>query len=288
MNDSEFTVGELLIKGFNILKEENIPSYKLDCQLLLGKAINKDKLFIMINRDYKVSKSETDEYFRLVNIRKNKMPVKYILGECEFMSLNFNIKKGVLIPRPDTEILVEEAINDIIGNEYKNICDLCCGSGIIGISIAKYTDNTHIDCYDIEEIPLEVTRDNIYLNNMQDRVSVYKSDLLMYAIKEDKKYDMIVSNPPYIKDIVIEDLMDDVKKFEPYEALSGGEDGLDFYRRIIEESKVVLKKNGIIAFEIGYDQGEDVMKLLKENNFSNIECKKDLAGLDRVIKGRKL
>ncbi|MEW9094468.1 MAG: peptide chain release factor N(5)-glutamine methyltransferase [Clostridiaceae bacterium] len=288
MNTSEFTIGELLIKGFNILKEESIPSYKLDCQLLLAKAINKDKLFIMINRDYKVSKSEMDEYLRLVNIRKNKMPVKYILGECEFMNLNFKIKEGVLIPRPDTEILVEEAINDIIENEYKNICDLCCGSGAIGISIAKYTDNTQIDCYDIEDIPLEVTRDNIYLNSMQDRVSVYKSDLLMYAIKEDKKYDMIVSNPPYIKDVVIEDLMDDVKKFEPYEALSGGEDGLDFYRRIIEESKVVLKRNGIIAFEIGYDQREDVMNLLKENNFCDIECKKDLAGLDRVVKGRKL
>ncbi|WP_027623661.1 peptide chain release factor N(5)-glutamine methyltransferase [Clostridium lundense] len=279
-------IGKLLISGFQILKEVGIESYKLDCQLLLSKILKKDKLFIMLNRDFKVEKEEAEEYFKLVNLRKNKMPIKYILGECEFMGLNFNVKEGVLIPRPDTEILVQYSLKDIEENNYKHICDVCCGSGIIGISVGKLTEDTLVDCFDIMDTPLEVTKKNILFHKLEERVKVYKSDLLKYAIENCRKYDMIISNPPYIKENIIETLMDDVKNYEPHVALSGGEDGLNFYRKIIEESKLLLNKNGSIAFEIGYDQGEEVMTLLKNNDFYNIECIKDLAGLDRVVKGR--
>ncbi|WP_343770686.1 peptide chain release factor N(5)-glutamine methyltransferase [Clostridium malenominatum] len=282
------TIGELLIKGFNILREENIPSYRLDCQLLLGKVINKDKLFIMLNRDLEISLKEVEEYFKLVNLRKNKMPVKYILGQCEFMNLDFLIKEGVLIPRPDTEILVEKVIEEVTKNKYETLCDLCCGSGIIGISLAKYKENTLVDCYDIEDIPLEVTYKNILLHNLHERVKVYRSDLLTYAINENKKYDVVVSNPPYISEEDMKELMEDVKNYEPHRALHGGEDGLDFYRKIVFQSRDILNSKGMIAFEIGYNQGKEVMSLLEEDGFEEIECIKDLAGLDRVVVGKKL
>jgi release factor glutamine methyltransferase len=281
----ELNIGQLLTRGFQILKEAGIDSYKLDCQLLLAKVLTKDKLFIMLNRDVNVDREKAEEYFKLVNLRKDKMPIKYILKECEFMGFNFNISEGVLIPRPDTETLVQCALKDIEKNNYKQICDVCCGSGIIGISIGKLTEDTFIDCFDIMDIPLKITESNILLHKLKHRVRVYKSDLLKYAIDNGKRYDMVVSNPPYIKEEIIETLMEDVKNYEPHIALNGGEDGLNFYRKIIEQSKILLNANGGIVFEIGYDEGEEVMRLLKDNGFYNIECIKDLSGLDRVVKG---
>ncbi|STA91402.1 methyltransferase [Clostridium cochlearium] len=193
------TIQELLSEGIKSLKEVGIESYILESQLLLGKVINKDRLFIMVNKDYKVSDEEKRQYLKLIDIRKKRMPIKYILGTCEFMGIPFKIKEGVLIPRPDTEILVEKSIETIKKNNYRNISDVCCGSGIIGISIASFIDNVNIDCFDIEDIPLEVSKENIKLNNLEEKVKVFKSNLLEDAIKSSKKYDMIVSNPPYIK-----------------------------------------------------------------------------------------
>lgn len=279
------TIQELLSEGIKSLKEAGIESYILEAQLLLGKVINKDRLFIMVNKDYKVSDEEKRQYLKLIDIRKKRMPIKYILGTCEFMGIPFKIKEGVLIPRPDTEILVEKSIETIKKNNYKNITDVCCGSGIIGISIASFIDNVNIDCFDIEDIPLEVSKENIKLNNLEEKVKVFKSNLLEDAIKSSKKYDMIVSNPPYIKKREIKNLMEDVKNYEPHIALDGGEDGLYFYKEILKQSKSLLNPGGAIAFEIGYDQKEEVSCILESNEFINIECYKDLAGLDRVIIG---
>ncbi|QBD86396.1 peptide chain release factor N(5)-glutamine methyltransferase [Clostridium tetani] len=279
------TIQDLLSEGIKSLKEVGIESYILESQLLLGKVINKDRLFIMINKDYKVSKEEKDQYLKLIDIRKEKMPIKYILGKCEFMGLSFKIREGVLIPRPDTEILVEKSIEIIRKNHYKNISDVCCGSGIIGISIATFVDKVNVECFDVEEIPLKVTEENIKLNRLEGKVKVFKSNLLEYAIKNSIKYDMIVSNPPYIKKREITNLMEDVKNYEPHIALDGGEDGLYFYKNIVKQSKHLLNSGGTIAFEIGYDQKEEVSCILESNGFVNIECYKDLAGLDRVVIG---
>lgn len=278
-------IGEALIKGYDILKRENIDTYMLDTNLLLGKVLNKDKLFIMLNRDSEISDDKIHEYFNLINLRKDKMPIKYILGECEFMGLDFNVKKGVLIPRCDTEILVENALEKIKNNDYINIADICCGSGAIGISVGKFLDNTNVYCCDISKVACNVTLENINKFNLKNRVKVYESDLLNESIENKRKFDVILSNPPYIETNVIPKLMEDVKKYEPYIALCGGEDGLDFYRRITKQSLKVLNKNGIIGFEIGYNQREDVSNILLENGFSKIECIKDLSGMDRVIFG---
>ncbi|MEL7596619.1 MAG: peptide chain release factor N(5)-glutamine methyltransferase [Clostridiaceae bacterium] len=278
-------IGELLIKGYNILKSENIETYMLDTQLLLQRVLKKDKLFIMLNRELEVSEEDAKEYLGLIELRKNKMPVKYILEECEFMGINFNIREGVLIPRGDTEVLVEEALDKIKENNYIDICDVCCGSGAIGISVGKILENTRIYCYDISHTACEVTLENINKFNLEDRIKVCKSDLLEEAIESGRRFNVVLSNPPYIRKDVIPTLMEDVKNYEPYIALCGGDDGLEFYRKITKQSLEVLKQGGMIGFEIGHDQKEDVCNILFKNGFEEIRCIKDLAGLDRVVVG---
>lgn len=286
MEKSKLNVGELLKQGYESLKSVGLHTYQLDCELLLGKIINKDRLFMLLNRDYKVNQAQADEYLALIDKRKNKMPIKYMLEECEFMGIPFYVKEGVLIPRPDTEVLVESAVEEIRKNNLENICDVCCGSGIIGISIAKLIEDVKVICCDISDTAYEVTSENIDKLYVKDKVEVFKSDLLESFINKGQKFDMIVSNPPYIRKDVVETLMDDVKDYEPYEALCGGEDGLDFYRKIILQSKKLLNENGILIFEIGYDQNESVSSILKQNGFGEISCIKDLAGKDRVVKGK--
>lgn len=297
-------IQEALIEGYNILKKNNIDTYMLDAQLLLSKAINKDKMFIIMNRDAKITEIEEKTFFEYINLRSEKMPIKYITGQCEFMSLDFCIKPGVLIPRPDTELLVQWGIDKLkfkIDNNINTIkvCDLCCGSGIIGLSVAKYildyieTKNQskilktefNVELYDISEIAIELTNNNIKSLGLESICKARNSDLLDSAINNNSKFDILLSNPPYISIEDMETLMDDVKNYEPELALCGGTYGLDFYRKIIYESKRVLKVTGYIGFEIGYDQGNAVSTLLKENNFKDVEIMKDLNGLDRVVVG---
>lgn len=281
-------IGQLLSKGYNILKNADIESYQLDCQLLLCKVLKKDKLFIISNRDIDVSDDEVQKFFNLIKLRQNKMPLKYILGECEFMGIDFKIRPGVLIPRPETEILVEEVIEDIKKYSYNSICDVCCGSGVIGLSIAYFIENVQVSCCDISDMAVKLTNENLNnfkINEENKKVEVIKSDLLNFALNSNKKFDVIVSNPPYIKSESIKTLMKDVKDYEPYNALCGGEDGLDFYRKIIFQSTKVLNKKGLLAFEIAYDQGEVVQHMLLNNGFKDVSCIKDLSGNDRIIKG---
>lgn len=286
MKNYKSKIGELLKEGYQILKEEGIESYALDCDLLLGKVVKKDRLFLLLNRDYELNHKEIEEFYRLLKLRKNKMPIKYMLGECEFMGLPFYIREGVLIPRPDTEILVECAMEEIKKNKFKNICDVCCGSGIIGITIAKLLKDVNVKCSDISHTAYEVTSENIKRLGVGERVQVIESDLLGKFIENKERFDVVVSNPPYIRKNVIGTLMEDVKNFEPYEALCGGEDGLNFYREITSESLKLLNNGGMLLFEIGYDQKDSVSNLLKENGFVEVECLKDLSGKDRVIKGK--
>lgn len=276
-------IQQLLSNGYEILKNNNIDNYILDCQLILAKVLNYDRVSILINRNKEVDDSKINEFYKLIDLRKNKMPVKYITEEAEFMGISFYIKQGVLIPRPDTEILVEEVLNKIKNKTDVSICDVCCGSGVIGLSISKISETSKVICSDISETAKEVTTRNIEILSLNDRASFIKSDLLQFAISNNQKFDIVVSNPPYIRTDVIPTLMEDVKNYEPYIALWGGEDGLDFYKNITKQSLKVLKDGGILAFEIGYDQAKDVKAILEANGFQNIKIIKDLAGLDRVV-----
>lgn len=279
-------IQELLKFGYDTLKKVNIDTYMLDTQLILAEVLKVDKLFIITNRDMTVEDKIADEYIRLIKLREKKMPVKYIIKQAEFMGIDFFIKEGVLIPRGDTEILVEETLKEIKINSYKNICDVCCGSGAIGVAIAYYEEATNVICYDISDIALEVTKENVNKHKLNHRIEVNKSDLLSDAIKNKEKFDVVVSNPPYIKKDIIDTLMEDVKNYEPFIALCGGEDGLYFYRKLVIQSKEILNIGGTLLFEIGYDQKEEVMKLMKDSGFKDVICIKDLSGNDRVVKGK--
>ena len=278
-------IGELLIDGNKILKEANIDTYILDTQLLLGKVLGKDKLYLITNKEEEVSKFKEREFYSLIEKRKNKMPISYILKTTEFMGLDLHVEEGVLIPRGDTEILVEETLKFMDEDKEYEVCDLCCGSGAIGISIAHFRENTKVDLIDYYDVPEKVTKRNIVKQKLSNRAKFIKSDLLNEVINQQKKYDILVSNPPYIKEEVIDTLMEDVKDYEPHTALSGGDDGLYFYKKIVDDSDKILKENGVLAFEIGHDQGKEVSDLMIEKGYKNVRVVKDLAGHDRVVVG---
>lgn len=278
------TIKDILFKAYNILKGTSNEFYVSDSQILLQYVLKRDRLFILTNMEYNIGEKECKEYLKYIELRKNKMPIKYITKHSEFMGLDFYVDDGVLIPRSDTEILVEEVIKIIEKNKFNSVCDVCTGTGAIGLSIANYVKDIKLLCVDISDIAINVcsiNKENLKLNE----VRIEKSDLLNEAILRNDKFDVIVSNPPYISGKEIENLMDDVKNFEPHIALYGGEDGLDFYRKITKQSLRVLNSNGLLAYEIGYDQGESVRNILLDNGFSNVEVIKDLGHNDRVVLG---
>lgn len=285
IEDLNKTIEELINTGTKTLKDNGIDTARLDTELLLGNVIEKERLYLITHKEETIGKDQCDEFFELIEKRRKKMPVKYILNKCEFMGIDLHVEEGVLIPRDDTELLVDEVLKNILEDDEKQICDLCCGSGAIGISLACLRKNIKVDLLDYYSIPEKVTLINIEKHNLQGRVSFSKSDLLDVSIKASKKYDIIVSNPPYIEEEEIEKLMDDVQKYEPHTALSGGIDGLDFYRKIVNQSIEVLNENGILAFEIGYNQGKAVKSLMEENNFKDVRVIKDFASLDRIVIG---
>ena len=205
------------------------------------------------------------------------------------MGLDFFVKEGVLIPRPDTETLVEEII-ELCKNksEQINILDIGTGSGSITVSLAKYIENSKVMSFDISDIPLEVGKINAINNEVDNKIEFVKSDVFSAIEDTEKQFDVIVSNPPYIPKKDIETLHTQVKDYEPYNALEGGEDGLDFYRQITKESIDYLKQGGILAYEVGHDQAEDVSEIMKSYGYTKIYKKKDIQGIDRVVIGFKL
>lgn len=230
------------------------------------------------------SNEQYNKYIEYINRRASKEPYAYIIGRKEFMKLDFKVNKNVLIPREDTEVLIQEII-DLASKEYSSdkkvkILDMCTGSGCIAISLGKYIENAEITAVDISNEALQVAKENAIINNVN--VTFINSNLFD---KIEERFDIIVSNPPYIKKDVIDTLQEEVKN-EPILALDGGESGLDFYKKITKEALEHLNINGILAFEIGYDQGNEVAKILEENDFKDIEIKKDISGNDRVVMGK--
>ncbi len=251
----------------------------LDATILLKTACNCDRLFLIKNNDKPLSLSEENLYKEYLSLRLTSMPIAYITGHKEFMGLDFSVNKNVLIPRPDTEILVEYAI----ACGKKEILDIGTGSGAIAVSLAKYIKDSHIKACDISCDALSLAKINAQNNDVS--VDFFHLDILNSDIVGN--FDLIVSNPPYIRNDVIKALDKTVKDFEPFIALSGGDDGLIFYREIIKKAYPALNSGGILALEIGYDQAQEVYSLLAENNYTDLKILKDLSGCDRVAIGIK-
>lgn len=273
------TIKQAITKGMIMLKSNNIESPKLKARLLLQYVLDKPRQYIIVYDNKEIDKQQQWQYF--INIEKltKGVPLQHITHRQEFMKMDFFVNEDVLIPRPDTEILVEEVIK--IAQKYNSpkILDLCTGSGAIAISIKKFVPNADITAVDISEKALEVAQKNA--KRLDAEINFVKSDL--FDKLENKKYDIIVSNPPYIRKDEIKKLSEEVQK-EPKIALDGGEDGLDFYRIITEESINYLKTGSFLCFEIGYNQKNDVIKIIEdEQNYKNTYCKKDLYGNDRII-----
>lgn len=275
-------IKELIIYGKNLLTANNIEDASLISKLLAEFILNMNKTQLIANDEKEISEEEKTRYYlSLIEIVQG-MPIQYITNNQEFMKLNFYVDKNVLIPQPDTEILVEEVIEIINKNNKEvKVLDICTGSGCIGTSIAKYTKKVAITMSDISSKALNIAKNN-YTKNIEDtsKVEFIQSDMF----KEIKtKYDIIVSNPPYIESKEISKLDKQVQN-EPHLALDGGEDGLEFYRKLVGEAHKFLNKNGYLCMEIGYNQKEQIMQLLKENkNYKEIYSKKDLSQNDRII-----
>lgn len=245
----------------------------LDARVLLAKAMKKENAALIFEMPDEKQLRIFEGY---VQQREKGVPVAYILGEKEFMGLTLSLNQDTLIPRPDTECLVEKIIEK---NPFPSpkILDLCTGSGCIGISLVKFINGAHCDLTDICENALDAAKKNTISNQVEGMTDIFRLDILNDDIKTG--YNIIVSNPPYIKSDIVPTL--DVSSFEPCRALDGGDDGLDFYRAIAKKAYDVLPQGGMLALEIGYDQGEDVKNLLRE--FSSVELFKDYGNNDRVI-----
>ena len=264
-------------EGARRLKDCGVREAELDARLLLEYVCKTDRNTLLAHPERAVSEEERDKFLALIARREKREPLQYITGEREFMGLNFETSPETLIPRQDTECLVEEAMKEL--HDGMEILDLCCGTGCILLSLLNYSNDCKGFGVDINEQAVDLARKNAQNLGIEARFAV--SDLFEAV---NGKYDLITSNPPYIPTQVIETLDPEVKSYEPMAALDGGEDGLTFYRIIVAEAKDYLKRGGMIFFEIGYDQGEAVSKLLTESGYKYVEVIKDLAGLDRVVK----
>ena len=287
MKQKTLTLKQLYKVGTVKLAEEGIEEFSLDAWYLLEYVTGVSKAMYFAEPERAVSEENADRYIDCIRRRAAHIPLQHITGEQEFMGYPFCVNEHVLIPRQDTEILVEEAIQ--VMRPKMKVLDMCTGSGCIVLSILKMcrekyymTDLQGIGA-DVSEEALKVARENG--RRLGVPVTWIQSDLFA-KIPEEEKYDVIVSNPPYIETAVIDTLQEEVRLHDPYIALDGKEDGLYFYRRIISEAGKYLKMQGKLMFEIGCDQAEAVEELMKNAGYEQITVKKDLAGLDRVVYGK--
>lgn len=280
-------IKDILKKGIEELKKSNIEDASLKAKILLSHILDVTKEYLIVYGENEINDKISKLYLEKIELLKKHEPLQYIINNQEFMGYNFYVDSNVLIPQPDTENLVEEVIS-IINSLKKDfieknmyILDLCTGSGAIAISLSKILDSNRILIYgtDISEKALKIAEENAMQNC--SKVVFLKSDIFK-NINKSYKFDIIVSNPPYIETKTIEELSEEVQK-EPYIALDGGEDGLYFYKEIINNAKNYLNPNGYLAFEIGYNQKKQVEELLDKNGYKNIYSKKDLSGNDRVV-----
>lgn len=281
--------------GAEQLRKQNIGEDKLDARLLLEYVCGTDRNTLLVHGDREVSESEQERYQLLIEKRAQHVPIQHLTGEQEFMGLTFEVNEHVLVPRQDTEILVEEVMKNL--HDGMRILDMCTGSGCILLSLLQYSNDCIGVGVDLSAEALAVAEEN-YARLKAEKpgmdATFVQSDLfeaLEAALqdqpsgKQGKKFDIIVSNPPYIRTDVIDTLMPEVREHEPLMALDGTADGLHFYREITRKAKDYMNRGGMLYYEIGYDQAAEVTAIMQAEGFQEIEVVKDFAGLDRVVYG---
>ena len=277
-----WTVLSILEWTADYFRGQEIDTARLDAELLLTRVLGLDRVGLYLHYDRPLVKEELAAYRALVKRRAGREPVAYILGETEFWSLPFAISPEVLIPRGDTEILVEEALKAINGSCH--VLDIGLGSGAIAIAIAHEKPNARVSGIDISPAAVAMAEENARRNGVSERTDFVVGDL---AELSGGAYDLIVSNPPYIPHGDLDGLMPDVRKFEPITALDGGTDGLDAYRAITRQAPSRLVAGGRLLVEIGINQDEDVRRLFTDAGFTDIQTRNDYAGIPRVVSGMK-
>ncbi|MDP3682551.1 MAG: peptide chain release factor N(5)-glutamine methyltransferase [Ignavibacteria bacterium] len=279
------TVLELLNLTTNFFEQKGIDSARLNAELLLAEILKCKRLDLYLSFDKPVKEEEVDNYRVFVKRRGNREPLQYILGYVEFYGLTFSVNKDVLIPRQETEILVETILNSTDKKTQLNILDIGTGSGIIAVTLAKHLPNAKIIAVDKSSEALTVAKQNAETHNVSQRITYLQNDVLVSSLPIAEKLDIIVSNPPYVSQLEFHSLQKEIVVHEPDFAVTDFSDGLTFYREIIESSKKYLNENGKIFFELGAGQSAKVKSLFELHNFSSIEIRKDYANIDRVIKG---
>ncbi len=273
--------------GKDFLKKAGIDSPELTAQLLLCHLTEHDRTELLLHLEESLSEAHWREFNQLVQKRASGFPLQYLLGECGFYDVTLKVTPGVFVPRPETEILVEEVLDFLKGKEEAFVLDLGTGSGAIAIALAKNLPDSRIVATDISLEALRVARRNAVENNVDDRVFFHASDLFEVFKNEvelQNRFDAIVSNPPYIAFSEKETLPKEVRDFEPPEALFAEEEGLFFHRRIIESAPTYLKPGGLLALEVALGQAKKVMELLEsESRFQEVRIREDLTGIKRVI-----
>ncbi len=282
------TIERLLKDGTEIIKQREFNNPFLDVQLILSHLLQKDRIYLHLHRKDEIDEDMARKFYEMAAKRNEGYPLQYMTNSQEFMGLDFYVQEGILVPRPDTEILTEKIINIVNKDSLKdkdiNILDIGTGSGAIAVSLGHYLKNSKITAMDISDTAIETANININKHGLKNVVTV-KGDIFNYDFGN-QKYTIVVSNPPYIKRDTICILPEEVSVYEPRLALNGGTDGLDYYRHIVRVFEKIHEKNAILSVEIGYDQKDSVIQIFKNSNiFKTIECDKDLGGNDRVVTG---
>lgn len=272
--------GEVYEEGRQALASADIAEAKLDARLLLEDVCGTNRNTLLAHPEYEVPEEQYRRYQDVIHRRKKHVPLQYITGVQDFMGLNFKVSEKVLIPRQDTEVLVEEVMKHL--HDGMSVLDMCTGSGCILLSLLHYSNDCAGTGADISNEALKIAQENA--EALQLKPVLFQSNLFGQI---EGSFDVIVSNPPYIESAVMETLMPEVRDNEPWIALDGGADGLYFYNKIIEESKKFLNGGGHLFFEIGCNQAEAVSKKMILEGYQNVTVKKDFSGLDRVVYGRK-
>ena len=286
----QWTILKLIKWTADYLSKKGILSARLDAELMLAYLLKTDRTHLYMNFDQPLNKDELTSFKKLLERRAKHEPLQYITGFQEFWSLPFKVSPSVLIPRPETELLVEESIRELSKRFSKSdlieILDIGTGSGALAAALASELKGAHVTGVDISPAAVKLAQENIKANDLSSSVSIMEGDL--FEPVSDKQFNLIVSNPPYIPHSDINGLQPEVTRFEPLSALDGGDDGLDYYRRIIPESIKHLTPGGWLMLEHGIGQSGDIISIFKETDaFTDIASINDLAGIDRVVKGKR-